>query len=111
MFSWAHDLGMSSYVDGLRESAYPMMAFVPDWVRFSLPDAAWVYSMTAVYSALWSEPEDVEGYFWIFLGLFLGLGGEFGQLFGVVPGTFDYMDVVVMCIATMLAFCSTRRLL
>lgn len=111
MFSWADFIGLEHLISALRQFAAPVLPYVPEWILFSLPDAAWVYSITAAYVIVWKTASCPEGLFWISLGCLLGVGGELGQLAGVVPGTFDPVDLIVMLGAAYLSFITTRRLL
>ena len=111
MFSWVDAVGLDSLLHPLREFAAPMLPHVPKWVLFSLPDAAWVYSMTAAYVLVWRRAKSAAGLFWVSLGCLLGAGAELGQLVSLVPGTFDLTDLCLIAAAAPLAYLTTRRFL
>lgn len=110
MFQWAETLGFSPYVQELRAFADPLRPAVPGWVLFSFPDGAWVYSATAAYLAIWRVKWSVEPAFWVLLPGAMGVGSELGQWFGVVPGTFDPVDLALMLIAVFTAVLMIRRI-
>ena len=109
MFQWAETLGVSSHVQELRAFAGPLAPYVPGWVFFSFPDGAWVYSATAAYLVVWRAKWSTEAAFWVLLPVAMGVGSELGQWFGVVPGTFDFVDLVFMSLGVFAAFVMIRR--
>lgn len=48
---------------------------------------------------------------WVCVGGVLGAGGEIGQAVGIVPGTFDLMDLVLCVMAAVVAALVTPLLL
>jgi len=111
MFSWADALQASDSLHGLRQLVLPVKPHLPEWLLFSFPDAAWVYSMTAVYVLIWRPAKSAGGLFWVSLGCLLGAGAELGQLVSLVPGTFDLTDLCLIAAAAPLGYLTTRRFL
>ena len=110
MFDWVHSLGLSSTTELLRSSTSSYRWIIPDWILYSGPDGAWVWSMTSCYTLIWKRIRCRESAFWISLSLILGVGGELGQLTAMVPGTFDFIDIAVMTICAFLPyFLLTRK--
>lgn len=105
MFSWAEAMGLGAALQSAREVAEPLRTWIPAWWLYSFPDGAWVYAYTAHFGLIWRGTS--RGRPLVALGAILGLGGEFGQAFGIVPGTFSWPDVLAMVAATVVAF---RRL-
>lgn len=68
-------------------------AEIPEWVKYSLPDGLWVLSYMLFMNIIWDNRTTI-GYFWIFCLPIIALLSEFGQLFHIVPGTFDAMDLL-----------------
>lgn len=97
VFAWVEAVGMSEALFELRVLCKGFGAQLPEHILYSLPDGCWVWGMTAVYRSFWSF-RTREGCFWICLGCGLGMGGEFGQFVGVVPGHFDWWDVGYMAL-------------
>ena len=66
---------------------------LPHFVQYCLPDGCWVYAGTSWMLLVWQRTSP-----WLHLYVALGVGGEFGQLAGVVPGTFEWLDVLACSI-------------
>jgi hypothetical protein len=54
----------------------------------SLPDGLWVFAFASWMRLIWGRH-----WFWCNLPICIGIGSEIGQLFELVPGTFDFLDV------------------
>jgi hypothetical protein len=62
---------------------------IPHFIEYCLPDGCWVYAGTSWMLLIWRRIS-----LWVYLYLALGVGGELGQLMGIVPGTFEMLDIV-----------------
>jgi len=93
VFRWFDTLGLGSEIFRLRQSFAPYRAVVPRWVLFSLPAALWMYAMAAWFQMALSRSDRRTRWIWLSIALSLGVGSELGQLWRVVPGTFDGRDV------------------
>jgi len=110
MFTWLRALGLESIVERLRFLAAPARNFIPHWMIYSLPDGLWVYALTAFTLLVWRDTDSSwMRVLWCSLGFLLGAGIELGQLAGIVPGTFDYGDLIVCLIAPAAALLFTSR--
>jgi len=110
MFDWVDSLGLAGPVSALRNGLSESMPPLPDWVLYSFPDAAWVYSFTAVNWLIWGTTDSRERSFWLALGVLLAAGSELGQWASLVPGTFDPTDLGLIVLAAPLALFTSRRL-
>ncbi|HEU0029303.1 MAG TPA: hypothetical protein VFQ53_01635 [Kofleriaceae bacterium] len=70
---------------------------LPGFVRDNLPDALWQFAFCVAVLAIW---QDAPRSAWRALPLAIGLGAELAQATGVVPGTFDLLDLGAMAIAS-----------
>ena len=105
MFLWAEWLGLMPALESARTVTLPLRPMVPDWLLFSVPDGAWVYSFVAFFGRLWREGPVWAKVVWIGLGPAMAIGGELGQLIpGFVPGTYDWMDMFWYVVATVVSF-------
>ena len=103
VFRWYGVAGLSGWVSDGRILALPYRHVLPSWALYSLPDALWVYSFTSSLVLIWAVPTKASYYsLWIALPCLLALGGEFGQMLHLVPGTFDWSDVIVYVVAGVL---------
>jgi hypothetical protein len=109
MFRWFDLAGLGPLVKQLRIAAAPLRDRLPFWFRFSLPDAMWVYSLTAFMTLVWKDVDSRTKALWISMGLLFGAGSELGQLAGYVPGRFDMFDFVFCVCAAGLAVLFTSK--
>jgi hypothetical protein len=95
VFEWYRWAGVEEPVFALRAYAAPIRHLIPSAFLYSLPDAVWVYSFTALLLFLWrKQPKSIERTLWLALPVALAEGAEIGQYFHIVPGTFDVADLV-----------------
>jgi hypothetical protein len=110
MFRWLGAVGLDPLTNALRSLTAPAKKVLPHWFVYSLPDGLWVYALTSFMLLVWRNTDSLPTkMLWCSLGLLLGAGIEIGQLAGVVPGTFDYGDLIVCLIAPTAAFLFTSR--
>lgn len=55
----------------------------------SLPDGLWVFAFASWMRLIWSR-----NWFWCNLPVCIAIGSEVGQLYQIVPGTFDIFDIL-----------------
>ena len=102
MFRWFEFLGLDNIIKYYRGVIDHNM--IPFWIKYSLPDGVWVYSLTSLMLIIWYNHTGKLKYFWIFFGPFFGLFLEFGQLVNIVPGTYDNMDLTLTLSASIIPF-------
>ena len=85
-------------VRGLRDAHEAGGSRAPGLLLGSLPDAAWAWAFGAALSLVWSGRSWREKAPWLGAGALLALFAEVGQAIGVVPGTFDAMDLVAIAL-------------
>ncbi len=100
MFNWFDNLGISSGIDTFR--GFINSEGVYDWVKNSLPDGLWLFSYMFLVDALWNGSKSISSYIFIYSLPFFALMSEFLQYFGLVPGVFDWIDVVSYSFAIVL---------
>ncbi len=71
---------------------------LPRAVAGSLPDAAWGWAFGAALAIVWRASRWREKAPWLAAGAALAIGVELGQAAGVVPGTFDWIDLASIAI-------------
>lgn len=81
----------------------------PDLVLYSVPDALWTYALTAAMARIWSTRVSLQSAPWLAIGVAIGCGGELLQLIGLLPGTFDVVDLLLCAAAGLLAFIRSLR--
>jgi hypothetical protein len=99
MFSWLNS------VNGVRIlNDFGNTFHVFHWFKYSLPDGLWLFSYTVLMLEIWKQRINKESLFWIFILPFIALFSEFLQLFKVIPGTFDFIDLIFYSLGTILPF-------
>lgn len=76
---------------------------VADWIIFNLPDGLWVYSLTSLMIIIWKN-HTWQSLGWICSGLLIAIISEFCQAIGILPGTYDPVDIVFYLLAFGLAY-------
>ena len=95
LFSWLRFVGLYAPVAALRAQCAGVKHLIPGVILYSVPDGLWLYSFTALMGLIWfNEPRRSIRAFWIVLPVLLAVGSEFAQRFRLIPGTFDWWDVV-----------------
>jgi hypothetical protein len=103
LFTWYRSVGLDSAIIVVRQSVSFVHHFLPGWILFSLPDALWVYAITAFMAGVWGDAKfSTLGRLWLFGGLVLAVGGELSQALGIISGTFDANDLL-LCFAASVA--------
>lgn len=102
MFSWVDATGLSDALFKVRELTSSFRSSIPDFLLYSLPNALWVYSLTAFMVWYWYGSRSHVKYFWFCVGPILGAGVEVGQFFILIPGTFDVVDLITALFASLL---------
>ena len=93
MFKWFAALSLDKPIEYLRDSTLPFKDQLPDWFLFSLPDGLWIFSYITLTLMIWGKVNK-QNLFWIFFIPFIAVSSELGQLFNIVPGTFDAIDLI-----------------
>ena len=109
MFKWADALLLTETIAGWREQAAPLRPYLSDFVLFSVPDGVWVFSATAFFARLWHDGPLWMRLMWIGATPAMAIGGELGQIVGLVPGTFDMADMLAYVVATLAALWVANR--
>jgi len=101
-FIWLNHLGLHSAVIDVRYWLSSSAALFSGWLLWSLPAGLWVFSGAIAMRVIWWRDKSWGGYLWFSTIPLLGMVSELGQL-GVVPGTFDPVDVVTYGMASLIA--------
>ena len=103
MFDWFNSLGFESIIYHFRENINTNI-HLPKWIVYSLPDGIWIYSLTSLMILIWRLDSNKIKYIWFLIGPLLGISAEMGQLFNIIPGTFDNTDIAFCLIASITPF-------
>jgi len=72
---------------------------IPNSIKYNLPDGLWFYALLSTISIVWKEYSSVYFVRWIFLSIVLTYLSEILQAFYIIPGTFDWYDLLAYTIA------------
>lgn len=103
MFEWFSRIGLADAILHIRAHSSFLAVYVPEFMRYSLPDGAWVYAATFYQAYVWQAGPAKLFWLWSILPPVLAIGGELGQAVRVVPGTFSLTDLTVCMAAALLA--------
>jgi len=109
MFSWFEELKILSFINNLRDSTLNYSNNLPNIILYSLPDGLWLFSYISFILLLWKNEIKNENLFWILIIPLISLVSELGQLTNFVPGTFDFSDLLVYFLGTILPFIIYRK--
>lgn len=67
---------------------------LPDWIIYNLPSSLWTFSFITLVLVIWNEKRNKIRTFWISIVLVIVISSELFQYFSLLPGTFDWLDVI-----------------
>lgn len=94
MFSWLDKINLLEPISELRLITLPFLDNLPNWFLYSLPDGLWLFSYLCVLLVIWDNRISKQNIQWFLLVPLLAMFSEIGQIFGIVPGTFDIIDLL-----------------
>ena len=102
MFNWFDSVNLSEAISGLRLYTLPLADFLPNWFLYSLPDGLWLFSYLSILLVVWDNKISKHNIHWLLLVPTIAIVSEIGQLFGIVPGTFDIFDLIFYLAGTVI---------
>jgi hypothetical protein len=84
---------------------------VTGWVTFNLPDGLWLYALLSSLVLIWEGSSLKNLVFWTFTALLFSFIAEIAQGWGIVPGTFDWFDMLAYLIAFVLVIIQNQKIL
>jgi len=104
IFSWSELVGIQEFLQELREYSISFIRYIPDWILFSLPDGLYVFSYVCFTLYTWKNIISVENVIWFIIIPFIAIGSELLQLFQLLDGTFDIIDLLFYLLGFLLPF-------
>lgn len=99
LFDWIKFIKMDNESNAIRE--FFINYYLPEWIKFNLPDLLWVFGFTSVMLIIWKNVKSRIKYVYITLPLFIGVTSELLQFFLPNFGTFDLTDILFYTIGSM----------
>jgi hypothetical protein len=93
LFEWFEQLGVLDFFLDLRLCINPNYSTVSNIFTQNLPDGLWVYSFTSCLLFIWGESKTVYHKMYILIPIIFATVSELGQLYELIAGTFDPIDL------------------
>lgn len=100
MFSWAKFLNLSWLVDNTRVIASRTEFMQYPHFIYSFPYAFWVVSFCCCVGSIWHRDVTAAGTIWRVTAPVIAIGSEILQFVGLLPGSFDVIDLLVLIMAS-----------
>lgn len=94
MFDWFDTINLLDTISNFRVFTLPFSVDLPNWFLYSLPDGLWLFSYLSLLLFIWNNKISKQNMHWLLLLPILAISSEIGQFFGIVPGTFDIIDLI-----------------
>jgi len=104
MFKFFDLFSIGYEIDKIRVYTIPYSEYLPNWFLFSLPDGLWIFSYTSLVLYIWKNKLKKENIFWVLIVPFISIFSEIGQIFNIIPGTFDLIDLIFYLMGFLLPF-------
>jgi hypothetical protein len=79
----------------LRTIFIPYSKYINGFTLYSLPTMLWTFSFAYMVSVMWTKKDEEKvKIFFLILVFLVSILSEIGQAFNIVPGVFDFSDVV-----------------
>lgn len=108
IYLWCRDLGCSSFVDYLR------LLFqnwnIPAFIKFSLPDGLYSAAYLLIIDAIWHKDKSPKKYILLSIIPVITISNELLQYFGLVRGTYDFIDLVCYMVPPLLFFSTNSEM-
>lgn len=92
MFNWFDSIGISNEIDWLRRLFQGEGIY--GWVKYSLPDGLWLFSYMFIVDAIWDSDKNAMSILFLWGLPVVAVSSECLQYFGLLPGVFDWIDMV-----------------
>jgi len=99
MFSWFDWMGLGAVIDSLRSEWHGFAEHLPAALLGSAPFALWVLAYMLLIEAIWAGERTVRKAMWKWTVPLAAVCAEVGQIGTLVPGTFDYLDLLAISLA------------
>ena len=100
MFGWAKSLNLAWLVDSTRVIADRAKFMHNIHFIYSFPYALWVTSFCCFVGSIWHQDRSTGAMMWRITVPVIAIGSELLQAVGMLPGTFDVIDLLVLAIAS-----------
>lgn len=103
------NLIINKLIHGMIIKDYCLSASLPNWFVYSLPDALWMFALILLIVTIWDFDFTKSCIAWIIISFLTGVLFEILQKLKMINGTFDYIDLIFMIIASILPILLTFK--
>lgn len=100
MFRWFNELGLLTFIENLKFEYGQQNLY--GWIKYNMPAGLWVFSYLFVIDSIWWKEKGIIYKVFIYVLPTISIGSEFMQYLGIIPGTFDALDVCSYFFAVLL---------
>ncbi len=72
----------------------------PLWIKYNVPDGLWLYAFLSMLSLIWNRTFSLYLIIWCNAAILSSYLSEFAQMANLLPGTFDWKDIIAYTIST-----------
>ncbi|MFA5404158.1 MAG: hypothetical protein WC358_04420 [Ignavibacteria bacterium] len=104
MYRWFEYLKISGFIYSFRDS---VNIFPEGYFKIlinTIPNGLWAFSYSAFLLVIWKNEITSHNYYYFIFIPIIAVMSEFMQLFGIVSGTFDILDVISYAFGSILPF-------
>ncbi|WP_210148253.1 hypothetical protein [Chryseobacterium scophthalmum] len=94
VFGWLEILNIDFLNSDIRKFSIKYLEILPNWFLYSLPDGLWIFSYVCLMIYIWNFKLNAHSFFWIGTIPLIAIFSEIGQAINVIPGTFDFCDLL-----------------
>jgi len=93
-----------------KENIFPIIKInsIPYWIKYNLADGLWLYSFIGTIKIIWEGQRSFYLNLWIIIASLSAILLEVLQINHIVPGTFDWYDLLAYIIFASLFFFTSR---
>jgi len=102
MFSWFDTVGLTNLIESIRQESFQEP--LSEWFIYSLPYGLWLYAFIFTLVLIWGIQLKTNNILWFLTPIIIGVSGELGQYFNIIPGTFDFIDLITCVIFSIIPF-------
>ena len=103
IYQWCSALGLMGFIDYCRDIVQGW--YVPDVVRFCLPDGMYCASYILIVDAIWHKENGKLKYVILSLVPIITIGSELLQSLNFIRGTFDVFDLICYALPPLIYIC------
>jgi hypothetical protein len=92
MFDWFRGLGLTEYIEYFRNNDKTPNVY--GWVKYNMPAGLWLFAYMYLIDSIWGKDNNIIYQCFLYILPFIAIISELMQYVGIVPGTYDYMDLL-----------------